>query len=113
MIIAERRNDVESERRRLLNRKDLELSIELSLHRTHRRYTDGKEIIQVDGKTVGECLQDLFKKYPPLEKEIFKSGKLNSLVEVYLNGESAYPNELIKPVEDGDKINLVYMLSSG
>lgn len=89
------------------------MTIEISLHRTHRRYTDGKEIIHVEGRTVGECLRDLVEKYPPLEKEIFKSEKLNSLVEVYLNGESAYPNELIKSVKDGDKINLVYMLSSG
>jgi molybdopterin converting factor small subunit len=97
----------------VFKRKDLELSIEISLHRTHRRYTDGKEIIHVEGTTVGECLRDLVKKYPPMEKEIFKNGNLNSLVEVYLNGESAYPNELIKSVRDGDKINLVYMLSSG
>ena len=89
------------------------MSIEISLHRTHRRHTDGKEIIQAEGKTVGECLWDLVKQYPALEKEIFKSGKLNSLIEVYLNGESAYPNELMKPVKDRDKISLVYMLSSG
>ena len=62
---------------------------------------------------MGECLRDLVKKYPSIEKEIFKNRNLNSLVEVYLNGESAYPNELVKPVKDGDKINLVYMLSSG
>jgi molybdopterin converting factor small subunit len=89
------------------------VSIEISLHRTHRRYTEGKEIIEVKGETVGECLRDLVKQYPPLEKEIFKNGKLNSLVEVYMNGESAYPNELMKPVNEGDKINLVYMLSGG
>lgn len=91
----------------------MELSIEISLHRTHRRYTDGKEIIMVEGKTVGECLRDLVRQYPALEKEIFKTGKLNSLIEIYLNGESAYPNELIRPVKDSDKISLVYMLSSG
>jgi hypothetical protein len=34
-------------------------------------------------------------------------------MEVYLNGASAFPNELVKPVKDGDKINLVYMLSGG
>jgi molybdopterin converting factor small subunit len=89
------------------------MSIEISLHKTHRRYTDGKEIIEVDGKTVGECLKELVKKYPALDKEIFKNGKLHSLIEVYLNGASAYPNELAKPVNDGDKISLVYMLSSG
>lgn len=89
------------------------MSIEISLHKTHRQYTDGKEIIEVEGKTVGECLQDLVNKYPPLEKEIFKNKKLNALVEVYINGASAYPDELVKPVNDGDKISLVYMLSSG
>jgi molybdopterin converting factor small subunit len=89
------------------------VSIEISLHKTHRRYTDGKEIIQVEGKTVGECLKDLVKQYPPLKKEIFKNGKLNPIMEVYLNGASAFPNELVKPVKDGDKINLVYMLSGG
>ena len=50
--------------------EDLELTIKLSLHKTHRRYTDGKEIIEVEGKTVGECLTELVRKYPPLEKEI-------------------------------------------
>jgi molybdopterin converting factor small subunit len=89
------------------------VSIEISLHKTHRRYTDGKEIIEVEGKTVGECLHDLVKNYPALDKEIFKTGKLNSVIEVYLNGASAYPDELAQPVKDGDKINLVYMLSGG
>jgi sulfur-carrier protein len=89
------------------------LSIEISLHKTHRRYTDGKEVIEVEGNTVGECLKDLVKKYPPLEKEIFKNGKLNAVMEVYLNGTSAFPNELVKPVKSGDKINLIYMLSGG
>jgi len=89
------------------------VTILVSLHKTHRRYTDGKEIVEVEGRTVGECLQRLVKKYPPLEKEIFKNGKLNPLIEVYLDGASAYPNELLKSVKDGDKIDLVYMLSSG
>jgi sulfur-carrier protein len=93
--------------------RELKVTIEISLHKTHRRYTDGKEIIEVEGKTVGECLQNLVKKYPALDKDIFKTGKLNSIIEVYLNGASAYPNELAKPVKDGDKINLVYMLSGG
>jgi molybdopterin converting factor small subunit len=93
--------------------EDLELTIKISLHTTHRRYTDGKEIIEVEGTTVGECLNDLVKKYPPLDKEIFKKGRLNSLIEIYIDGASAYPNEMARPVKDGDKIDLVYMLSGG
>ena len=89
------------------------MTIKISLHTTHRRYTDGKEIIEVEGTTVEECLNDLVKKYPPLDKEIFKKGKLNSLIEIYIDGASAYPNEMARPVKDGDKIDLVYMLSGG
>jgi molybdopterin converting factor small subunit len=89
------------------------LTVKISLHKTHRRYTDDKEIVEVEGKTVGECLKDLVKKYPPLENEIFKYGKLNSLIEIYVDGASAYPNEMAKPVKDGDKIDLVYILSGG
>jgi molybdopterin converting factor small subunit len=89
------------------------LSIEISLHKTHRRYTDGKEVIEVQGKTVGECLRDLVMKYPALEKEVFKNGKLNAVMEIYINEASAFPDELVKPVKDGDKITLIYMLSGG
>ncbi len=89
------------------------MTIKISLHKTHRQYTDGKEIVEVEGKTVGECLQKLVKKYPPLEKEILKNGKLNSLIEIYIDGTSAYPNEMARPVKDVDKIDLVYMLSGG
>ena len=89
------------------------MTIKISLHTTHRQYTEGKEIIEVEGTTVGECLKDLVKKYPPLDKEIFKKGQLNSLIEIYIDGASAYPNEMARPVKDGDKIDLVYMLSGG
>jgi len=90
------------------------VSVQINLHKTHRRYTNGRETINVEGKTVGECLEDLVVKYPPLKKEVFvKTGKLNPLMEIYLNGKSAYPNELATEVKDGDRINLIYMLAGG
>ncbi|MFC1533717.1 MoaD/ThiS family protein [Thermodesulfobacteriota bacterium] len=90
------------------------MSIQINLHKTHRQYTDGLETIDVEGKTVSECLQHLIDKYPPLEKEIFqKTDKLSPIIEVYVNGESAYPDELAKQVKDGDKIHLIYMLAGG
>ena len=90
------------------------MSVKINLHKTHRQYTEGKEVIEVDGSTVGECLKKLTDQYPDLEKELFdKKGKLASVLEVYLNGESAYPNELEKPVNDGDEIHLLAMLAGG
>ena len=90
------------------------MSIKINLHRTHRQYTGGLETVEVEGKTVGECLDDLVSKYPPLEKQIFdKKRNLSSIMEIYLNGESAYPDELAKKVKDGDTINLIYFLAGG
>ncbi len=90
------------------------MSIEINLHKTHRQLTDGQETIVVEGTTVGECLDELISRYPGLEKEIFDNkGKLSNIIEIYLNGLSAFPDELKRPVKDGDKIQIVYFLAGG
>jgi molybdopterin converting factor small subunit len=49
-----------------------------------------------------------------MEKALFaKKDKLLNNVEILLNHISAYPNELVKPVKDGDEIHLVIMLAGG
>jgi molybdopterin converting factor small subunit len=90
------------------------VSATINLHKTHRQHTGGKEIVEVNGNTVGECLKDLVSQYPAIEKEIFDNkGKLLSVLEIYLNGASAYPDELKKAVKDGDEIHLLTMLAGG
>lgn len=90
------------------------MGVTISLHKTHRRYTNGKETINVEGNTVGECLNHLTELYPDIKGAIFtERGNLNSLVEVYINAESAYPHEVKKPVKDGDIIHLIYTLAGG
>ncbi len=99
---------------KLLPIRSLVVSARINLHKTHRQYTGGKEIVDVSGNTVGECLKDLIRQYPEIEKEIFdKKGKLLSVLEIYLNGASAYPDELKKAVKDGDEIYLLAMLAGG
>lgn len=90
------------------------MSVKINLHKTHRQYTNGQEIVEVNGNNVGECLKELVKQYPDLKNEIFdKKGKLLSVLEIYLNGASAYPDELAKNVKDGDEIHLLVMLAGG
>jgi sulfur-carrier protein len=91
-----------------------DVAVKVNLHLTLRQFANGQEMIEVDGKTVGECLKNLVKKYPGVESSIFgKNGKLSNIVEIYLNHQSAYPNELAKPVKDGDEIHLTMMLAGG
>ena len=90
------------------------MSVKVHIHTTHRRFTNGLEVVAVEGKTVGECLNQLIKQFPGMEKALFaKKDKLLNNVEVYLNHASAYPNELLKPVKDDDEIHLVIMLAGG
>ncbi len=90
------------------------MPIKVHIHKTHRQFTSGSEVVTVDGRTVGECLTQLIKQFPGMEKALFaKKDKLQNNVEVFINDASAYPNELVKPVKDGDEIHLVVMLAGG
>jgi len=90
------------------------MGVKVNLHATLRKYTNGGESVEAAGKTVGECLRNVVKQFPGLEASIFdKKGGLSHLVEIYLNLQSAYPNELAKPVKDGDQIHVTLMLAGG
>ncbi|PIV19708.1 MAG: ThiS family protein [Deltaproteobacteria bacterium CG_4_8_14_3_um_filter_45_9] len=90
------------------------MAVKVHIHSTHRQFTNGLEVVSVEGNTVGECLNHLIKQFPGMEKAVFsKKDKLLNIVEIYVNHTSAYPNELIKPVKDGDEIHLVIMLAGG
>jgi molybdopterin converting factor small subunit len=90
------------------------MSVKVHIHTTHRQFTNGLEVVALEGNTVGECLSQLIKQFPGMEKALFaKKDKLLNNVEIYLNQSSAYPNELVKPVKDGDEIHLVIMLAGG
>ena len=90
------------------------MAVRVYIHTTHRQFTNGMETVPVEGKTVGECLNHLIRQFPGMGKALFaKKDKLLNIVEIYLNHATAYPNELIKPVKDGDDIHLVVMLAGG
>jgi len=90
------------------------MTVKINLHKTHRQYTDGLETVEVDGTTVGSCLSNLVRQFPAIEKGLFDNkGKLRNNVEIYVNMESAYPDELAKTVKDGDEIHLTLILAGG
>ena len=90
------------------------MPVKVHIHATHRQFTNGLEVVATEGNTVGECLSHLTKQFPGLEKALFAGkGKLLNTVEIYVNHASAYPNELARPVKDGDEIHLIYMIAGG
>jgi len=90
------------------------MAVNLHVHTTHLQFTGNREVIALEGETVGDCLNQLVCQYPGMEKALFaKKDKLLNTVEVYVNNASAYPEELAKPVGNGDIIHIFVMLSGG
>lgn len=90
------------------------MTIFIHIHLTHRQHTEGQKTIETDGQTIGQALENLIKKYPGMEKELFdQKGGLRHYIEIYLNGESAYPGELDKGLTPGDEIQIITFLAGG
>ena len=97
-----------------LHRQEVKMSVKIHIPQYFLRITDGLDIVEAKGKNVGECLADLIGQYPDIEKEIFqRKGELSNHLEICVNAESAYPDELSKPVIDGDDIHLLMAITGG
>jgi len=83
--------------------------------RLHPFLNDGKEgIFEVNGKTVGECLNELVKLNPAFKERFFeRNGKLKNYIEVLVNAKTTFPQELTYPVKDGDEIDVIVFLAGG
>jgi len=90
------------------------VSIKIDVSTFLHKYTNGQQVVEVSGSTVGQCLNDLVKQFPSIEPGLFdKNGKLHSYIAIYVNGESTYPEELAKPVKDGDELHVIFLIGGG
>lgn len=90
------------------------MSVKIRMHDFWLHLVGNQPVVETEGNTIGECFDDLVRRYPGIKDELFdKRGKLHGYVEIYLNNASAYPNELKRPVKDGDEIMVVVMAVGG
>ena len=75
---------------------------------------DGEPLTEVNASTIGQCLEQLAQRFPNTAKWLFdRAGEVQDYLDIYVNGESAYPDALAKPVRDGDEINIIFLLGGG
>ncbi len=90
------------------------MSIKVKIPSHMQPFANDTEVVEVNGRTVGECLKHLGEQFPHVGERLFdKQGKLFVYFNIYVNGESAYPERLDKPVKDGDEIRIVLFLAGG
>ena len=79
--------------------------------------TNNQKVVEVNGTTVGQCLNDLVKQFPDIGKGVFdEQGKLLTYIIIFVNGESILtysPDPLTKPVKDGDVLDISLMIAGG
>jgi molybdopterin synthase sulfur carrier subunit len=80
-----------------------------------RSYTNGADIVEAAGASVGEVLGALKDKASGIETRLFKGpGQLNRFVNVYLNDEDIrFLKNLDTPVKEGDEISIVPAIAGG
>lgn len=94
------------------------MSVKVAIPTYLQVFTNNMEAVEVDGKTVGECLKNLTERFPDIGKVLFDNdGRLFysglNTVAIYVNGEDSYPEELNKRVKNGDEIRILYMIGGG
>ena len=90
------------------------MSVEIILPPMLQALTGDVKQFSASGKTLVACLNDLIEKYPEIKPKIFsRSGKLANGVNIFLNRENIPPDSLSKPVHDGDKIHISFVVLGG
>ena len=90
------------------------MSIKINVSPFLCQYTDDRQVVEVNGSTVGQCLDHLVKQFPGIKQWLFdNNGKFHSYITLYVNGRSAYPTELATPVKSGDELHILFMVDGG
>ena len=80
-----------------------------------RPFTDKKDAVEAEGKTVGELLTDLTTKHSGLKAHLYNDqGKLRSFVNIYVNDEDIrYLQKEQTPVGAGDTVSIIPSVAGG
>ncbi len=90
------------------------MGIKVHLYSNLQRYTQNEAVVEVEGASVGQCLTDLVRKFPPLEKILFnRDGKLLSNIYISLNLKSSQSEVMEKAVGAKDQLYLILIVAGG
>ncbi|MCS7136828.1 MAG: MoaD family protein [Candidatus Caldarchaeum sp.] len=80
-----------------------------------RQYAEGRDVIELEGSTVGEVLNKLVSRYNSLQKHLFsETGAVRSFVNVFLNNEDIRFLEGVNTkIKDGDTIYIIPSIAGG
>jgi len=91
------------------------MAIKIMIPTPLRPFTDKKDAVEAEGKTVGELLVDLTTKHAGLKAHLYNDqGKLRSFVNIYVNDEDIrYLQKEQTTVTAGDTVSIIPSVAGG
>jgi molybdopterin converting factor small subunit len=90
------------------------MSIKVHLYSSLQNYTDHHDLVEVNGSTVGECLNDLVRQYPDLKPLLLdKNGKVLPTIFVSVNFSSPNPEQVERALTPGDELYIIQIVVGG
>ncbi len=91
------------------------MSIRVRIPSPLRNFTNGQDVVETQGASVGEVLNSLKTSAAGIEARLFKGeNQLNRFINVYLNDEDIrFLKNLETPVKAGDEISIVPAIAGG
>ena len=91
------------------------MSVKVKIPPILQEITSGNDIVEVSGvSSFEDALEKLESQYPGIKAQLYdKHGKLSSIYEIYINGQSVYPNELSASLGDGDEVAIGMLYIGG
>jgi molybdopterin synthase sulfur carrier subunit len=87
---------------------------EVEVPSRYRVPTKGESRIQVDGRTVRECIEAVEVRYPGFQELIFDGkGQLRRFVRLFVNGQELAEDGLDTPVSGDDRVAILAAIAGG
>jgi molybdopterin synthase sulfur carrier subunit len=90
------------------------MAVEVSIPTILRNFTGGAKIVDADGASLAELLEDLDARYPGIRERLVDDVGLRRFVNVYLNDEDVrFLSGLDTKVDDGDQVTILPAVAGG
>ena len=91
------------------------MAVEVRIPTVFRKFTDNSSVVEVEGGTIGQIVNQLEDRYPGLKGQLrAEDGQLHRFVNVYVNDEDVrYMEKLDTKASDGDTVSLLPSVAGG
>jgi len=91
------------------------MAVSIKIPSPLRRFTEGESVVEVNGQTVEEALENLIGQFSELAPQLYnEKGELRNFVNLYVRGEDIrYLDAMATKIKDGDEVMIIPSIAGG